>query len=89
MTATVSVLIGLAVLGLAWSIGSAVLRLLAWFLLVAMALSLVAGIAVPPGVLVATVMCWTAAHAIYRLRHGCWRSQLLDATLARRRRLES
>jgi hypothetical protein len=40
---------------------------LAWFLVAAMALSLIAGIPVPTGVVVGTGVCWAGGHVIYRL----------------------
>jgi hypothetical protein len=72
-----SILVATAALVLLWSVGSVVLRALAWFLVAVMAISLVAGIAVPPGAVVASVACWAGGHSIYRLRHGHWRSHLL------------
>ena len=65
-----SVLVAVAGLALLWAVGSVVLRALAWFLVAAMVVSLIAGIPVPTGVVVGTVVCWAGGHAIHRLRHG-------------------
>lgn len=46
-----------------------------------MTVSLVAGIPVPTGVVVDTVVCWVGGHVIYRLRHGHWRSSVLNYAL--------
>lgn len=80
-----SVLVAVAALALLWSVGSMVLRVMAWFLVAVMAVSLVAGIGVPSAALVAAVGCWAGGHAIFRLRNGYWRSYLLDNALSRRR----
>ena len=79
-----SVLVTVAALVVLWSVGSLLLRALAWFFVAAMAVSLMAGIPVPTGVVVSAVVCWLGGHAIYRLRHGYWRSYLLDNALSRR-----
>ena len=79
-----SVLVAVAALVVLWSVGSVVLRALAWFFVAAMAVSLIAGIPVPTGVVVATVLCWVGGHVIHRLRHGFWASYLLEAALNRR-----
>ncbi len=78
-----SILVLAAALALLWTVGSAVLRALAWFFVAAMAISLIAGVPVPTGVVIGTVLCWTGGHAIYRLRHGYWRSPLLAYALGR------
>ena len=78
-----SVLVAVAGVALLWAVGSVVLRALAWFLVAAMVVSLIAGIPVPTGVVVGTVMCWAGGHAIHR-RHGYWASYLLEAALGRR-----
>jgi hypothetical protein len=80
-----SILVAVAAAALLWMVGSTVLRALAWFLVAAMAISLIAGIPVPTGVVVGTVVCWAGGHVIYRLRHGYWRSYLLENALSRRR----
>lgn len=80
-----SILVAVVALALLWSVGSVLLRALAWFFVVAMAVSLVAGIPVPTGVVVSSVVCWVGGHAIYRARHGVWRSYLLESALSRRR----
>lgn len=79
-----SALVVVAALALLWMVGSAVLRALAWFFVAAMAISLVAGIPVPTGVVVGTVVCWVGGHVLYRLRHRYWRSHLLENALSRR-----
>ena len=79
-----TVLVVVAALVVLWSVGSVVLRALAWFFVAAMAVSLVAGIPVPTGVVLAAIVCWLGGHAIYRARHGYWRSYLLDNALSRR-----
>ncbi len=62
-----SVLVAVAGMALLWAVGSLVLRTLAWFLVGAMVVSLIAGIPVPTGVVVGTVVCWAGGHAIHRL----------------------
>ena len=51
-----TVLVVVAALVVLWSVGSVVLRALAWFFVAAMAVSLIAGIPVPTGVVVAAVV---------------------------------
>ena len=68
-----------AVLAVLWSIGSLVLRAMAWFLVAVMAVSLVAGIGVPTGAVVAAVASWVGGHVIHRMRHGHWSSAVLGA----------
>jgi hypothetical protein len=65
-------------LGLAWMIGSLVLRTFAWLLVATMALSIVAHIEIPPGIPFLAVGCWLAGHALFRLKHRYWRSRLLQ-----------
>ena len=79
-----SILVVVAGLALLWAVGSLVLRALAWFLVAAMVVSLIAGIPVPTGVVVGAVVCWAGGHAIHRLRHGYLSSYLLEAALGRR-----
>ena len=79
-----SVLVAVAGVALLWAVGSVVLRALAWLLVAAMVVSLIAGIPVPTGVVVGTVVCWAGGHAIHRLRHGYWASYILEAALGRR-----
>jgi hypothetical protein len=50
-----------------------------------MAVSRIAGIPVPGGVVVGTVACWAGGHVIHRLRHGHWASDLLEIAFTRRR----
>ena len=78
-----SILVAVVAVALLWSVGSVLLRALAWFFVAAMAVSLVAGIPVATGVVVGTVVCWMGGHAIYRARHGVWRSQVLEYALGR------
>ena len=79
-----TVLVVVAALAVLWSVGSVVLRALAWFLVGVMCLSLVAGIDVPTGAVVAAVAFWLGGHVIHRLRHGYWSSSVLDAMSRRR-----
>jgi hypothetical protein len=58
---------------------------LAWFFVAAVAVSRIAGIPVPGGVVVGTVACWAGGHVIHRLRHGHWASDLLEIAFTRRR----
>jgi hypothetical protein len=65
-------------LGLAWAVGSTVLRLAAWFLVATMVVSLLAQIPVPPAVPFVAAGCWLGGHLLFRMKHGYWRSQLLQ-----------
>ncbi len=79
-----SIVVLVAGLALLWAVGSVGLRALAWFFVAAMLISLIAGIPVPTGVVMATVVFWTGGHGIHRLRYGYWASYLLEAALGRR-----
>lgn len=81
MVAVVLVALGL---GLTWMVGSAVLRLGAWFLVATMAVSLVAHIPIPPGIPFVAVGCWLAGHGLFRLKFRYWRSRLLQRIADRR-----
>lgn len=80
----VAVLLIVVALALAWAVGSTVLRLVAWFLVATMAVSVVAHIPVPPGVPFVAVGCWLGGHLLFRAKHGYWRSQLLQRLDERR-----
>ncbi len=69
-------------LALAWRASAFLTGLAAWSALAVVALSVVAGIAVPGAVLLGTAGLWATSQVITRLRRGYWRSAGL-ARLAR------
>lgn len=72
-----ALLVCIALAGVAWRAAAFVTAALAWFMLGAVALSLMVGVAVPGTVVVGTVGLWLASQAVTRLRHGYWRSGAL------------
>lgn len=74
----IAVVLVAVALGLTWAVGSAVLRLGAWFLVATMAVSVVAHIPIPPGIPFVTIGCWLAGHGLFRLKYHYWRSRLLQ-----------
>ncbi|HET7486530.1 MAG TPA: hypothetical protein VFJ85_01280 [Acidimicrobiales bacterium] len=76
-------LLALAGLALLWSVGSVVLRAVAWFTVAAIALSLVIGVDVPGAGPAIAGGCWLGAEVLFRLRQGFWRSRLLARATGR------
>ncbi len=67
---------------LAWKAGlvvlSALLRVMAWFMIVVIVVNVIAGLEPVPGPMVAVIGgLWLAGHAIFRVRRGYWRSAVL------------
>ena len=61
----------------AWFVGSIVLRVMGWVLVVSAVVMM--GTAVPGriGAALVGVVLWLAGHGLYRTRHGGWRSRRL------------
>lgn len=81
----VTVLFIAVAVGLTWVVGSMVLRIAAWFLVITMAVSLVGHVDIPDGVPFLAAGCWLAGHVLFRLKHRYWRSRLLQRVADRRR----
>lgn len=71
-----AVAVGLSVL---LKFGAFLLGAVTWFVVVAVALSLVADIEVPTAAVVFAVLCWVGSQALTRLRYGYWRSAAVRA----------
>ena len=74
-----AVAVGLSVL---WKLGAFLLGAVAWFLVVAMVLSLVADTEVPTAAVVFAVLCW-GSQALTPLRYAYWRSAAVRALIRR------
>lgn len=70
-------LVFLALAGITWRLLPFLTGLGAWVLVAAMALSLLAGIPVPAGVIVMAVTLWLTSQMASRSRSGEWRSTAL------------
>lgn len=80
MVALVLVVVALALL---WTVGSVVLRLVAWVTVATILFSLVIGEDVPPVAPAIAAGCWLGAEVLFRLRRGVWRSRLLATVSGR------
>jgi hypothetical protein len=57
---------------------SALLRVMAWFMVVVIVVNVIAGLDPVPGPMVAVIGgLWLVGHAIFRVRRGYWRSAVL------------